>query len=168
MPLLNRLAPQETVGDMLLASNARYDEGLTLLDAGFRDGGIYLLGYAAEMILKISFCRVDPTVPPYVTVRSRFAIAQRHWRNALNTPPPPGYEHSLSFWEFVLPLERAARHKPALGVVVSQTLSVCVGAVAENWDVKMRYQPGNATAHEADSVRHAAGWLRDNQRTLWS
>ncbi len=169
MPLLSRLARQETVGDMLLAANARYDEGLSLLDAGYRDGGIYLLGYAAEMILKTSFCRVDATVPPYITVRSRFGIAERHWRqNVISSPLPPGYEHSLRFWEFVLPLERRARHKPALGIIVSQTLAGCVGTVADNWDVKMRYQSSIATAREADSVRDAVGWLRDNQRALWS
>ncbi len=168
MPLLSRLAPQETVGDMLLAANARYDEGLSLLNVGYRDGGIYLLGYAAEMILKTSFCRVDATIPPYVTVRSRFAIAERHWRNVTSNRLPFGYEHSLLFWESVLPLERTARHKPALGIIVSQTLSGCVRIVAENWDVKMRYQPGIATDREAGDVRDAVGWLHNNQRTLWS
>ncbi len=64
MPLMSRLVRYETVGDMLLAANARYDEGLLLLDNGHLDGGVYLLGYAAEMILKISFCRVDSSVPP--------------------------------------------------------------------------------------------------------
>ena len=168
MPLVSRLASQETVGDMLLAANARYDEGLLLLDAGHRDGGIYLLGYAAEMILKTSFCRVDPTIPPFITVRSRFAVAERHWIRNINTVLPSGYEHSILFWERVLPLERAARRKPALGIVVSQTLSQCVRTVSGNWAVKMRYQPSIATAQEADDVRVAVSWLHDNQRTLWS
>jgi len=97
MSLLSRLATQETVGDMLLAANARYDKGLALLDAGYRGGGVYLLGYAAEMILKISFCRVDPTIPPSVTVRSRFVIAERRWANGVGAPLPRGYEHSLLF-----------------------------------------------------------------------
>ena len=44
MPLVSRLTRQETIGDMLLASNARYDEGLALLDVGYYDGGIYLIG----------------------------------------------------------------------------------------------------------------------------
>lgn len=167
MPLLRRLATQETIGDMLLASNARYDEGLALLDAGYRDGGIYLLGYAAEMILKTSFCRVESILSPDVEVRSRFSIAERHWERVTGQPPK-GYEHSLKFWEFVLAPERAARRKPPLGIMVSQTLSKCVQVVAENWDVKMRYQSGDATTQEAESVRDAVKWMRDNQRTLWS
>ena len=168
MPLVSRLTRQETVGDMLLAANSRYDEGLSLLDAGYRDGGIYLLGYAAEMILKTSFCRIDPTIPPYITVRSRFVVAERLWTNGISAVLPSGYEHSLLFWERVLPLERTARQKPALGIIVSQTLSLCVRSVSENWAVKMRYQPGIATAQEADDMRLAVSWLRNNQRTLWS
>ncbi len=168
MALLNRLASQETISDMLLASNARYDEGLALLNAGYRDGGIYLLGYAAEMILKTSFCRVEPTVSPDVEVRSRFGIAERHWQRATGQLPPRGYEHNLKFWEFVLPPERAARRKSPLGIIVSQTLSKCVQSVAENWDVKLRYQSGGATIQESDSVFAAVKWMRDNQKTLWS
>ena len=168
MPLVSRLTRQETVGDMLLAANSRYDEGLSLLDAGYRDGGIYLLGYAAEMILKTSFCRTDSTIPPYITVRSRFVVAERLWINRVSAVLPSGYEHSLLFWERVLSLERAARQKPALGFIVSHTLSQCVKTVSENWAVKMRYQPGIATVQEADNVRVAVSWLHDNQRTLWS
>lgn len=168
MPLLNRLASQETIRDMLLASNARYDEGLALLAAGYRDGGIYLLGYTAEMILKTSFCRVEPTVSPDVEVRSRFSIAERHWERATGQLPPRAYEHNLKFWEFVLAPERAARRKPSLGIMVSQTLSKCVQIVAENWDVKIRYQSGGATTQESESVRDAVRWMHDNQRTLWS
>ena len=169
MALLSRLAPLETAGDMFLAANTRYQEGLALLNAGYLDGGIYLLGYAAEMILKTSFCRIDPTAPMYATVRSRFGIAEGHWRREKGSLPfPSGHEHSLIFWESVLPAERTARGKPALGVMVSQTLSHCVRDVAENWAVKMRYQPKTATAQEADSVRSAVEWMHDNQRSLWS
>ena len=167
MALLNRLAPIETIDDMLLASNARYDEGLALLDAGYRDGGIYLLGYAAEMILKTSFCRVEPTVRLSIEVRSRFSVAERHWTRMAGQPPRD-YEHNLKFWEFVLPLERAARRKPVLGIIVSQTLSKCVQVVAGNWGVKMRYQNANATPQEAENVRDAVSWMRNNQKTLWS
>lgn len=156
MPLVSRLARQETASDMLLSANARYEEGLALLAAGYRDGGLYLMGYAAEMILKTAFCRIDPTALPYVTVRSRFGIAERHWPGVSALPLPSGYEHSLIFWETVLPAERAARGKPALGVMVSQTLSGCVRDIAENWAVKMRYQQSNATVQEANSVRSAA------------
>lgn len=168
MPLVNRLAGRETVSDMLLASNARYEEGLALLDAGYQDGGIYLLGYVAEMILKTAFCQIDTTAPLYVTVESRFGIAERHWPRVSSLPRPSGYKHSLIFWEAVLPAERTARGKPALGIMVSETLSRCVRDVVENWGVKMRYQQSNATVQEADSVRSAVAWMHDNQRSLWS
>ncbi len=169
MSLLSRLAYQETAGDMFLAANARYQEGLALFNAGYLDGGIYLLGYAAEMILKTSFCRIDPTAPSYATVQSRFVVAEGHWRREKGSLPfPSGHQHSLIFWEAVLPLERQARGKPKLGVMVSQTLSGCVRDIAENWAVKMRYQPNVATVQEADSVRSTVGWMHDNQRSLWS
>lgn len=168
MPLLSRLASQETISDMLLASNARYDKGLALLNAGFRDGGIYLLGYAAEMILKTSFCRIEPTVRLSIEVRSRFVIAERHWEKATGSLPPRSYEHNLRFWDFAILQERSVRRKPVLKAAVSQMLSQCVKVVSENWDVKMRYQSVGATLKEAENVRDAVGWLRGNQITLRS
>ncbi len=168
MPLLRRLATLETVGDMWQASNARFEEGMALVAAGYLDGGIYLLGYAAEMILKVAFCRLNQNAPPTLTVRSKFTDAVTHWR--LHTgaiSPPRGYEHSLIFWETVLPRERATQHKPVLGVIVAQTLSQCIKVVSDNWDVKMRYQPRTATGTEADEVRLAVLWLHDNQTSLW-
>ena len=167
MPLLSRLAFPETVGDMLQASQARFEEGLVLIDAGHLDGGIYLLGYAAEMILKVAFCRMDTTVRPTVTVRSSFPDAVQCWRALFATPPRNGYEHNLIFWEAVLPQGRADQHKPPLGIVVAYTLSQCIKVVSDNWDVKMRYQPRMATGAEADEVRLAVVWLHDNQTSLW-
>lgn len=168
MPLLSRLTFPETVGDMLQAADARYAEGVTLINAGHRDGGIYVLGYVAEMVLKVSFCRMDPTTSPSASVRDRFGVAVQHWRSLFNTAPPAGYEHSLLFWETVLPRERAARLRPALGVMVTQTLSECIRIVGDNWDVKMRYQPRRATAREAEDVHLAVQWIYDNRRSLWS
>lgn len=168
MPLLGRLAFPETVGDMLQASHVRFEEGMTLMDAGHLDGGIYLLGYVAEMILKIAFCRMDATMPPTITVRSKFPDAVTHWRSHTGaTSPPRGYEHSFIFWETVLPYERAGQHKPPLGIIVAYTLSQCIKVVSDNWDVKMRYQPRTATGAEADEVRLAVVWLHDNQTSLW-
>ncbi len=169
MSLVSRLAALETVGDMFQAINARFEEATILIDAGYPDGGIYLFGYTAEMILKVAFCRVDATSPPSLTVRSRFADAVQRWQSRTRSNSAPrGYEHSLIFWETVLPEERVYQSKLPLGIVVAQTLSECIKVVSDNWDVKMRYQPRTATAAEADEVRRAVLWMRDNQTSLWS
>ena len=49
----------ETVGDFDLAAECRYWDGCQLVTQGHGPGGIYLLGYTAEMILKHACFRVD-------------------------------------------------------------------------------------------------------------
>ncbi|HWL94516.1 MAG TPA: hypothetical protein VNT79_13405 [Phycisphaerae bacterium] len=64
MPLRYRiLSTPETVQDLVLASDQKYWEGIELLLAGRRGAGIYLLGFAAEMILKAAVFRIDGARP---------------------------------------------------------------------------------------------------------
>ncbi len=62
MSLVARLSIDETVEEMMKAADARLAEGEALVDGGYSDAGIYLLGYVAEMVLKTAYCRVDPAV----------------------------------------------------------------------------------------------------------
>ena len=53
MPFRHRIENRlETVQDFERASAEKLREGAVLLSAGALGGGIYLLGYAAEMVLK--------------------------------------------------------------------------------------------------------------------
>ena len=49
----------ETVADFELAAEARYWDGCQLITQNHLLGGIYLLGYTAEMILKHASFRID-------------------------------------------------------------------------------------------------------------
>lgn len=169
MPLLARLAFPETLAQMTSAALERFAEGEALIERGFWDAGIYLLGYAAEMILKTSYCRIDPSVPSSLPVETKFGVARNQWRTRyLSAPLPNQYKHSLIFWEAVIPIERAAQAKPALPVLAASRLSRCVRVISDEWDVRMRYQPLQATPDEARRVLIATRWLTANQSRFWS
>ena len=169
MPLLARLTFPETLAQMAAAAPQRLAEGEALVEREFWDAGIYLLGYAAEMILKTSYCRIDPSVPPTLPVETRFGPAKSQWqRNYGPAPVPDQYKHSLIFWEGVISLERAAQGKPPLSPSVALLLSRCVRLISNERDVRMRYQPAQATADEARRVLVAVRWLTANQRDFWS
>ena len=53
----------ETIQDMESAAEDRYWEGWELAVQGHHVGAIYVLGYVAEMLLKINAFRVDGALP---------------------------------------------------------------------------------------------------------
>jgi len=53
----------ETVQDLDLAAEERYWEGLELMADGHTGAGIYLMGYAAEMKLKVAYSRLQGASP---------------------------------------------------------------------------------------------------------
>lgn len=56
MSLRSRLESQpETIQEFELAAEERYYEGLELMVSGRSGGGVYLMGYVGEMILKVAY-----------------------------------------------------------------------------------------------------------------
>lgn len=161
----------ETVEEMQKAVRPRLVEGEALVELGLWDGGIYLLGYTAEMVLKIAYCRLDPTLPPTTVVKDVFGVAAGQWRGLFRTSPPRNYAHDVLFWEVVLSEQRRTQHKPLLAAASPRAaliLSRCVQIIGQHWDVEMRYQPPKASKQDALAVRLAVRWIYANQDTLWS
>lgn len=160
----------ETVKEMERAIGSRLVEGEALVDLGLWDGGIYLLGYAAEMALKIAYCRLDPTLSSATVVKDVFGVAAGQWRGLFGTPPR-NYAHDVLFWEVVLSEQRQVHHKPLLAAASPRAaliLSRCVQIIGRYWDVEMRYQPPKASEQDALAVRLAVRWIYANQNILWS
>ena len=161
----------ETVEEMQKAAQARLQEGEALVALGYWDGGIYLLGYVAEMTLKAAYCRLDPTLTSTTVVKDVFGVAAGQWRSLFRTSPPRNHTHDVLFWEVILDQQRQTHHKPAFAAAsprVSLILSRCVQIVGRHWDVEMRYQPLKASEQDALAVRLAVRWLFANQHLLWS
>lgn len=96
------------------AVRPRLVEGEALVALGHWDGGIYLLGYVAEMVLKIAYCRLDPTLSSTTVVKDVFGVAAGQWRGLFRTNLPKNYVHDVLFWEVVLSEQRRTLHKPLL------------------------------------------------------
>lgn len=164
MPPRHRiLASPATVQDLVLASEERFWEGIELLVAGRRGAGIYLLGYAAEMILKVA-CFVADGARPYHPVEGRLAPARRWARDHRPGVRHEGY-HSLWFWAAVLRRKRALRGRPLPGSV-DAPLMQRVHRMQGIWVVGLRYKPDEAEHREAETFLDDVAWIRGRQGLL--
>lgn len=164
MPLRTRLTlASETVQDFEIAADERFEEGLELLTLGRLGAGIYLLGYAAEMLLKNAcyrFAGADLTDP-----------VAGFWGPALARGRGYGLQpessHSVRFWAYTLRADRVGAGQP-LPMSTDAELCATVHRLYDNWWVEMRYRPDQALSAEAEEVLDDVGWLRSNYNALWS
>ena len=160
---------------MYLAADCRYREGRLLLQQGHRDGGIYLLGYVAEMVLKLGYCRLDRAMAMDSPVASRMVVAQQRWRSVFRgTSWRTIFGHNeeldrhnlVALW-LCIQDGRQRLGLPTMEREVARLADFYVYAIDENWLVAMRYRGQYATESEAITVRDAVEWLYTNQAELW-
>jgi len=164
VPLRHRiLSNPETVQDLELAVDDKYWEGIQLLVAGRRGAGVYLLGYAVEMILK-NACFLADGARPADLVGPRLAPIRSSARRALPGIPHESY-HSLWFWLHVLRTKRASLGRPLPGDVDARLVQR-VRRIYGIWIVDMRYKPDQALPREAESVYDDVTWIRDRRAQL--
>lgn len=164
MPLRFRVKSNpETVQDFALASDEKYWEGISLLVSGRRSAGIYLLGYAAEMILK-NACFLTEGARPFDYVGARLAPIRSWARKNLPGVPDESY-HSLWFWGRVLRKKRMLLGRP-LSRRLDSSLAQRTHRLYGLWIVDMRYKPDEALEREAESVHEDVTWLRDRRLQL--
>ena len=65
------------------AAEARYLEGLELIQRGYSGGGVYLLGYVAEILLKAAFFRIrgyaiDRTISAEDRSKEKTGVSKGH------------------------------------------------------------------------------------------
>lgn len=164
MPLRYRiLSRPETVQDLVLASDERFWEGLELLVAGRRGAGIYLLGYAVEMILKVA-CFMMDGARPYDPVQPRLAPIRSWARLQLPRIRDEQY-HSLWFWAHVLRRKRRllGRRLPS---GADAPFMQRVRRIHGIWVVQMRYKPDEAQQREAETLLGDVAWIRNYQSQL--
>lgn len=170
MSLVARLEPlPETVAEMEAAAEGRYQEGQKLIQEGYYHGGIYLLGYAAEIWLKTALCRVDSSLLPTQTVDSHLGPARHRWKAIFGGGLPD--RHDLLFLALSLENERGIERKPQLNAVspvLSQLFNASVGFIYDHWFVAMRYRHQDASTNEAQQMLDSVEWLRSNYQFLWS
>jgi hypothetical protein len=166
MSLLRRpdlLEPVETWSTLHAAAEARFWDGLDLAtsEAGRHTGAIYVLGYVAEMVLKVAVFRLHG-VPPY-------ADLSPHRRGILNTYSTRRRRnlHDLEVWAEVLIDLRAIRGIP-LDPGFAAQLRINVAVLVSHWKEGLRYRHTQATSRELREVFEGIDWLFTNRSLLRS
>jgi len=165
MPLRATIkASPETLSDMLLAAEDRYQEAEELLRTQRYDGCVYLLGYAAEMWLKAACLRLRGHRPP-TQVKGALSPLRIWMKNVAPTVPFVD-NHDLSFFTecvFHLRLHQDRPLPPALAVELRGHISA---GLHDEWIVDMRYRRLALTAADAWSALFNAWWMRTNWTKL--
>lgn len=168
MSFLNRLQqiePHETCPQLLAAATQRYQDGFELLTCRgpHETGGIYLLGYVAEVILKVAIFRASgfsdarPIDLKQLDLKIKTHLAGLKKSNL----------HDLKALADVLIAERQNQGSP-LDPVFSGVLQRQVGLVATHWREYLRYRHSTPEETEWREVYQAVEWIYDNQTKLWS
>lgn len=160
MSLLARikmLEPTETWPRLQQAANERYWDGLALV-TGFdtrRLGAVYLLGYVAEMLLKVAFFR-RTALPDTADIAPALNKAKQHaaWHKKKNL-------HAVEAWADLLIAERANRGDP-LDPALAGSLRFHAATIAGNWSESLRYKESDALESEFATVYESVEWLRRN------
>jgi hypothetical protein len=150
----------ETIFEFLAAAEDRYWDAISLMTDGRLAGGIYLIGYVAEMLLKgayFALCgetltsNVGPLLAPAWTAGviyfpSSFSLSYRDY-------------HNLDFWARLVREERRRR-----GVSLPTNLDFEYLSHTRNlymiWWIEMRYRHAQASPQDAEDALEAVSWLR--------
>jgi len=161
----------ETVQDMELALEARYRDGERLLASpaeAHNWGGIYLMGYVAEMVLKLSYFHLKGSRPTDPT-SAELSIARRDATRLGVVHKERDFDrHNLAQLSDLVSLIRADVGLQALPPDLQTGLRVSVVQVHQIWSVSMRYMGRLAQSTDALDVYRAVSWLRAHYYRLWS
>jgi hypothetical protein len=154
----------ETLQDLELAAERRYREGVELIARGHPAGGIYLMGYVAEMVLKYAYFRYVGARPSD-RVTPRLGPARARGRILIPGILDESY-HSLEFWSRLLRAERQRDNRP-LQPEIDAPFVQRTRRLHQNWWVHMRYLPDHVQDWELRCMRADVGWLRKQRLQLW-
>ena len=154
----------ETVQDMDLAADEKYWDGLELLTAGRRGAGIYLMGYAAEMKLKVAYLRLQGATPA-AAAHPYLGPARRRAMTLIPRVRDETY-HSVRFWGLLVRADRVRKGRP-LDPATDRALRWAVNRAYLNWWVPMRYLPDQSTSKHAEQLLANVSWIMANYTKLW-
>lgn len=154
----------ETVQEFDFASVQKYREGTVLMTAGHLGGGIYLLGYSAEMLLKNAYLRYTGA-SAVDRVQPRLAPALAAGRLYIPVVSHESY-HSLRFWALLLREVRRRQRRP-LAPLIDASFTARTRRLYQTAWVGMRYRQDLATVQEAQNAQSDVAWLHRHYAELW-
>lgn len=162
MPLrqIIKTSPNETLSDMLLAADDRYQDAEELLAQQRYDGCVYLLGFSAEMRLKYVCMRLrgltltDPVMPALSALRS--------WMKH-NSPTILWTDyHDLSFFVRSIEALRSNMGRPLAPDLQRELNARMITGLHDEWIVDMRYRRSGITDPQAWQLLENAWWIKSN------
>ena len=165
----------ETLGMFELAWEQRYVEGeRLLLTEDTRVGGVYLLGYVAEMVLKASYFRFTGAASGDKTaslmesagVKSAAHAARvRHLQSVNAAVKQEDYKHDIEFWLQELLSERKRKGR-RLRQQRELDLQTHAQTIYNAWRVNMRYLALRIPGAEYREFQSSVLWLKENYESL--
>ena len=164
MPLIARIPQTHSVGEFRRAARLRFAEAIRAEERGDRLVGVYLSGYAVEMILKSAYFRVvgkrayDPIpLSELQGIKKRVKLSLGIvWSGNL---------HNLPQWVELLVEERKLLGNPCTLAFASR-LTDQVGQIYANWREDLRYRVNRPRFGEWGQVVRAVEWLLANETRL--
>jgi hypothetical protein len=155
-----------TLSDFEAARQERLWDGISLWCDGRPQGGIYLVGYHAEITLKAAYFRQRGFL-------SHQTIDDPHQRELVKTTArglgvitPPESLHSLRFWRDLLIRDRIRAGTP-LPPQIEIELTSHVDTLYSLWKVEMRYASPIHNIRHLETAMVAANWLDLNYQALY-
>jgi hypothetical protein len=166
MPLVLRANKKpHSIRNFRAAALARFAEGRLLAAQQHRLASIYLMGYAAEMLLKAAYFRLAGySLSQPITVQEMYA-AKDYAVKTLKCPWAGNNLHDLRGWQMLLMEDRKAKGVP-YSPSFSRDLNANVTRLALNWVEALRYHPMRPYRGELRRCLDGVTWLLTQYRFL--
>lgn len=156
-----------SVQDFEIAAANRLDDALALLLGRRLFGAVYLLGYVAEMYLKIAvYRRLGARPTGQAAAFFRHARQRARELGLWQHQDQWASGHGLMFWARLLwSLPNAEGH--TLASSECRALYRHVRRIEDRWAVEMRYLTDAGNWPDAERVLASVEWIRRNRLALW-
>ena len=150
----------ETVGDFEECALESYLAGAELVASGrggYVRAGVYLMGGAAEMLLKSAYFRLLGRGVGDPVTRQDLLDAAAHAKTLGIVETPEGF-HSILFWTQCLVEERRAVARP-MPAALEADLMAAADRLYRNWHISLRYRAVGMTILDEAAVTEDVAWL---------
>lgn len=157
MPLIARIPHDHTIRGFRNAARMRFGEATRLVASGDRLAGVYLCGYAAEMLLKAAYFRLSGKTPTDPITFSDIQDAKAEARGMYNVQWT-GNLHDVTKWGELLVEKRTVIGQP-YSLDFARELNTLLVRIYLNWRENIRYHVNRPRPVEVYSTFQATKWL---------
>lgn len=156
----------ETIQGFEAAAEDKYEDGFNLMASASPGNGVYLMGYAAEMLLKSAYFRVAGLSVSAPITRQELSQARADANN-LGVLAAPENFHNIAFWSELI-VKKRLRQSRGLTAALAAELDLRSARLAQNWFVEMRYQLlQGVTVQDLEDVLDDVVWIKSKHQDFW-